>query len=362
MGRKKFFSEEQLTNARNTNILDYLLSHGEQFQKQGHYFRHDDHSSWVYDDRKKVMYFNKDTVEYGTSSCISVAEKVYGFSFVEAVSDILGSEAEILQEQDFTKFENEKLDYQNDVKEVEHIGDIYRYLVGEREIDPLIFDLFRSNGLIAQDTRKNIIFKNIDRSTLNIHDVVGYSLRGTTFIPPERRMIPDRAYYLYEDPGNDKTAPFFALLTGKLPTAELKVFEAPIEVMSYLSLYKEDILKPGLKTNTDFVSMNGLKNDVVEQHFRRIVQANEKLNLGAQRVIPAITLCVNNDEGGIEFVDRLKKYLLEKGYSEKFVQTNVKVELPLSDVDRSVSFDFNDKLKEKNVLKKNELNQRVEIS
>ncbi|EOS7911078.1 hypothetical protein EAC57_RS13520, partial [Enterococcus hirae] len=64
-----------------------------------------------------------------------------------------------------------------------------------------------------------------------------------------------------------------------------------------------------------------------------------------------ISLCVNNDEAGRDFVDRFKKYLAQKGYSETIINYNVRQELPVSQLGKSESFDYNDLLKETNHLK-----------
>ncbi|EME3493824.1 hypothetical protein UL362_002439, partial [Enterococcus faecium] len=54
---------------------------------------------------------------------------------------------------------------------------------------------------------------------------------------------------------------------------------------------------------------------------------------------------------GRDFVDRFKKYLAQRGYSETFINYNVRQELPVSQLGKSESFDYNDLLKETNHLK-----------
>ncbi|MGL9881576.1 hypothetical protein IGK81_002823, partial [Enterococcus sp. DIV0703] len=53
-----YYSPNQIKEARNSDILEYMISKGETFQRQGNYYRHTEHSSWVYDSRRKVMFFN----------------------------------------------------------------------------------------------------------------------------------------------------------------------------------------------------------------------------------------------------------------------------------------------------------------
>ncbi|WP_137665455.1 DUF3991 domain-containing protein [Enterococcus hulanensis] len=349
---KKFYSKEQTETARNTNILEYLISKGETFKKQGYYYRHTEHSSWVYDDKKKVIHFNKSTKTPTTNSCVSAAMEVYGYNFREAVGDILGSEAEVLTEKDFIIEPHQPLNYKKDIKHAKSFFHAYNYLVNEREIDPEVVNAFKKNQLIGEDVRENIIFRYVNRETNNVNDIVGVELRGTKFIEEEKRLIPDRAYYLFQHPGNDEKSMFYAALTNVAPTGEMKVFEAGIEVMSYLSLNKDKYLKSIQKNNTDFCSMGGLKHVAVEEHFKKVVDNNREMAKDQEKaVVPKITLCVNNDEAGIEFVDRFKDYMKEKGYSDNFIKSNITTELPESEISKSDKFDYNDLLKEKNRIK-----------
>ncbi|MGH1885154.1 DUF3991 domain-containing protein [Enterococcus avium] len=349
---KSFYSKEQIEEARNTNILEFLLSHGESFRKQGHYYRHIEHSSWVYDDRKKTIHFNKSTTVPKTNSCITVAMEVYGYTFSEAVGDVLGSEAERLTEKDFIFEENEPLNYQKDIKHSDTFFNVYNYLVKEREIDPEIVDVFKKAKLISQDVRENIIFRYINRETQDTSDIVGVELRGTKYIEKEKRMIPDRPYYLFQHPGNKPNSMFYASLTTTTQTNEIKIFEAPIEVMSYLTLNKDKYLKSIQRSNTEFCSMGGLKHVAVEDHFQMVVNSNRNMaNEKSSAMIPKITLCVNNDEAGYEFINRLKDYMLQKGYSESFVKNKISLEIPESSISKTTRFDYNDMLKERNRIK-----------
>lgn len=347
-----YYSPEQVKEARNSNILEYMISKGETFQRQGNYYRHTEHSSWVYDSRRKVMYFNKDLDYPAVNNCITLAMKLYDFSFQDAIGDILGSDITVLSEADYQIKDHEPLDYKRDIKEQANFSEAFVYLTKERGINPGIVTLFNQANLIGEDRYHNIVFKYFDRTKPMNPEVVGVELRGTRYLPEEKRMIKDRPYFLFQHPGNQKDAMFYASLNSKIPTGELKVFEAPIEVMSYLSLYKENYF--GAKKvfiNTEFCAMSGLKHQVVEAYFRKVLESNRKLTEGKKTVVPRISLCVNNDEAGREFVDRFKKYLAQKGYSETFINYNVRQELPVSQLGKSESFDYNDLLKETNHLK-----------
>ncbi|MFD1902818.1 DUF3991 domain-containing protein [Enterococcus termitis] len=295
-----------------------------------------------------MMHFNTGAEERHTTSCISVAIQIYDMTFNDAVKEILGSEAEILTEQDFQVKQYDKFEYDKEVKHSKTFADVFHYLGSEREIDTEIINLFKRNGLLMQDQHKNCVFRMINRETMDINDVIGIELKGTQYIPPEKRMNPKRDHFLFQHPANDKTAVFFAALSSKMPTEEIKIFEAPIEVMSFLSLNKKEFLLTPRDHNIDFVAGSGLKH-AIEAHFRKVVRANEKLSGGDARVIPKLTLCVNNDKGGIEYITSFKKFLSREGYSDKFLDA-INIELPKS-VDKTIeNFDYNDLLKETNRL------------
>ena len=78
----------------------------------------------------------------------------------------------------------------------------------------------------------------------------------------------------------------------------LYVFEAPIDMMSFLTLYPKDWQKHSC------IAMNGV--------YENAVLAALKNHSNLSEVI----LCVDNDEGGIEAVGRLKDILSENGYTD----------------------------------------------
>jgi len=78
---------------------------------------------------------------------------------------------------------------------------------------------------------------------------------------------------------------------------KLFVFEAPIDMMSFLTLYPQEWQKHSC------IAMNGVYENAVLTALKNHSNLSE------------IVLCVDNDEGGIEAVDRLKDILNENGYS-----------------------------------------------
>lgn len=79
-------------------------------------------------------------------------------------------------------------------------------------------------------------------------------------------------------------------------SGKLFVFEAPIDMLSYLTLYPENWRKHS------YIAMNG----VYENAVLTALETHSNLN--------EIVLCTDNDEGGIDAADRLTDILKEHGY------------------------------------------------
>ena len=207
-------------------------------------------------------------------------------------------------------------------------------------------------GLIRQDNHQNIVFKYLNRETNQLHDVVGVELRGSRLIPEEKRIHPNRPYFLMQHELNQPDTGFYIQLSPRFQTAELKVFEAPIEVLSYLTINKDCLFHQEQRQNIDFLSMGGLKQSVVFEHYKKIMLQNRLLATQKKEVvtIPTITLCVNNDEGGQKFIERFTRFLQEQAFSESFIQQKLKIELPVSQVNETLAIDYNDLLQERKGL------------
>lgn len=81
-------------------------------------------------------------------------------------------------------------------------------------------------------------------------------------------------------------------------SGKLFVFEAPIDMLSYLTLHPENWQKHS------YIAMNGVYENAVLTALKGHSNLSE------------IVLCVDNDEGGIEAVDRLRDILNENGYAD----------------------------------------------
>jgi len=81
---------------------------------------------------------------------------------------------------------------------------------------------------------------------------------------------------------------------------KLFVFEAPIDMLSFITLYQKDWQQHS------YIAMNG----VYESAVLKVLESRPDLN--------EIYLCTDSDEGGIEAAERLGDILAEKGYMNIF--------------------------------------------
>lgn len=350
----KFYNETQVKQARNTNILEYMIAHGENFIKQGQYFRHSEHSSWVFDDRHKMIHFNKG-IQYQnkeirqTTNCLTLAMMLYDLPFQAAVGDILGVEASQVSSNFLDRQENKSpFNYHKEVQESQNFTKAFDYLTKEREIDPKLATDLYMKGIIRQDSNQNIVFKMLERQSSSPQGQTrcnGVELRGTIKIPKHKRLIKDRTHFMKLHENNETNAGFHVRMTHQKPTTEIKVFEAPIEVLSYVSLYQDTIYSSEYAdaNNVEFLAMHGLKYNMVHAFYEKVVSNNMVLIENRSEFYPQITLCVNNDEAGRAFTQSFRDNLLQLGYSKHFVQSKVRDELPK--IKEEIGKDFNDLLR-----------------
>ncbi len=200
------------------------------------------------------------------------------------------------------------------------------YLKNIRGLSDDTIDLFFSKGVLAQATKRAkddyledvLVFKFYDKT----NHLVGASLQGIT---PNQDRHPAKGYLkqnLYASQGT-------AGLHVDIGNPKRLVFtEAPIDLMSYYELHKDKL------SDVRLVSMEGLKDGVVSRYTKELLQdlglikqdnldlskvknieqtamfleQTAKMTTFLQDVAPKdfITLAVDNDEAGREFVAKLQ--------------------------------------------------------
>ncbi|MCT9852020.1 DUF3991 and toprim domain-containing protein [Priestia megaterium] len=280
MGKRLYVRKEECMKARDVDLLSYLEAKGETFIKEGQYYRHTKHDSLLI---KGNMYAWNSRNETGYGA-ISFAQMYYGMSFPQAVLDInKGDYKEVSHshEQPSVSTSKEPFRYPKEV-EVQDQTKAKEYLIKERHIDPRLVHWLFQKDLMAQDKRNNVVFKWREQGGKG--KVIGADRQGTVPMKNKRgsfkQVLP-----------NDNPHTGFSVDVGK-PTS-IHFFESPIDLLSYWSIQGK-----GLQ-NTRLISMNGLKPKTVAQSY--LTARREGLS------IKELILAVDHDQGGKEFIKKMKQ-------------------------------------------------------
>lgn len=169
---------------------------------------------------------------------------------------------------------------------------VRRYLTGIRKVSADVAGYFIETGQVYQ-SRAEGVRQGQEQCNLVL---VGMDRDGA----PRQAHIKGmrQRAFRYDAPGSDK-AYGFRHMGGSGP---LYVFEAAVDLMSYVSLYPKD-WRQG-----NYLALNGTAEAAL---FRTLEEYPE---------VRGVVLALDNDAGGIEGVMRLAGLLREKGYADVSVQ------------------------------------------
>ncbi|EIL83347.1 DUF3991 and TOPRIM domain-containing protein [Bacillus altitudinis] len=335
----KRVSDKEVEKASGVGIVEYLNLIGEPIIADNQkYYRHQDHDSLVINVQKN--YFSWNSQGLNGNNAISYLTKVKGFSFPDAVrkinADIEGKDISVFK----PKAPSYPLEFEYKVDEVKTTKNITNYLVNERCIAPDIVEMLIESDLIKEDKYKNVVFKWKDSDG----ELIGANLQGTYEIPLEKRIKPNRAYFKQELPTTkEATYKGFSITIGY--PENLFFYEASIDSISYLTLNREKM------QNSRLTSMGGLSFETFISNLKTAVQDCEKHG----RTIQSINICVDNDEAGRKFVEKVKVFDFE--INGRKIPLNIDLpELPKG----HEKWDWNNELKAI-VTKKKQLSKGIEI-
>lgn len=213
------FTEEEKERANATSIADYLIAHGESVKRAGREYMWDAPSGKVSINGGE-WYSQYEQVGGGA---VNFVRKFYGLSYPEAVRSLLGSNARVELSRTESKPRAEARQPFTLPPKNTDMRRVYGYLVGERLIDRDVLTTFVRDGLIYEDAEyHNAVF-------------VGNNPDG----------VPCHAQKRSTSPVSD----FKGNLTGSIAeysfhfvgeSEYLFVFEAPIDMLAYISMNKQD--------------------------------------------------------------------------------------------------------------------------
>lgn len=278
------FTEEQKVIANSVDLADFLRLRGEKLEHAGREYK------LIYSDgsgshdsitiRDSTWFDHKNQVGGGA---IKFMQYHYGMDFPTAVQELLGQritplthsakKTDIMEE----KTKNFKLPEAN-----ENMHRVFAYLIKQRFIAPDIISFFaKSHTLYEDKEHHNAVFVGVDEDGVprQAHK------RGTATFGKSFRQTVE---------GSDTKYSFAHF--GK--SNKLFVFEAPIDMLSYLTLYPENWQQHS------YIAMNGVYENAVLMALKGHSNLSE------------IVICTDNDIGGIDAADRLCDILKGNEYTD----------------------------------------------
>ena len=274
------FTEEQKLRASSVDLVEFLHRQGERLIRSGLEYRmSSDHSVTV----RGSEWYDHETQEGGGP--ISFVQTRYGLSYPEAVKKLLETEGSL----PFIPSQNEKENLRKEFVQPpanRQMRRVYAYLLQKRFIDREVLTAFVRAGLVYEDTQ--------------YHNAV--------FIGRDEHGV---ARHAHKRSANDMGKPFRANVEGSDPrysfhwngsSGRLYVFEAPIDLLSFLTLYPK-----GWQEHS-YVALCG----VGEQAMVWMLEQNSSIR--------QVLLCLDHDKAGIEAAGRLTDVLSARGVSVSVLQ------------------------------------------
>lgn len=301
MGDFIYFTEEQKERANAVPIMDILKKENEEVERSGNEWRWKKHKSVTF--RGSSWYRHSQQVG---SHAIDFMQEFFGMSYPEAVSYLLdGEQGEVIRgrthvtPQQKEQFERKRLAQKKEPEEQEveepkvleppkkndTMKRVYAYLMQKRHVSRDILSFFARKGTLYESVgHHNAVFAGVDKEG-NIRHI------------HEKGTCSDGRSFRLNGEGSDAAYGFGHAGSGN----RLYVFEAPIDLLSFLTLYPENWQE------NSYIVLNGVSEHAMLQMLK------DYSNLDT------VVLCLDHDPAGIEACGRLAEILIQNHY------TNIRV-------------------------------------
>ena len=262
-----YYTQEQIDRANQADLVSFLQSQGEQLTRAGNEYRWKRHDSLTV--RGNKWYWHSQSKGGGP---VDFVMEFFGKSFTEAVEMLTGEKGAAPPPDSPAPLSDFRLPPRSPTAE-----QVKRYLTEARRIDEDVTGFFISSGDIYEEAaHHNAVFVGRDESGIPRYA----HQRGTA------------GSFRLDVKGSDKAFNFCYRGEGD----RLFVFEAPVDLLSFLCLFKKDWQKQS------YLSLGG----VGEKALLRFL--SDRPN------IKTVYLCLDSDEAGNDACSRLVK-LMPEGYT-----------------------------------------------
>ena len=279
------FSEDDLYRANNADLVSYLGGCGGHVKRVGSTYQ------YIYTDGSGTH--DSVTIHGGKwydhknqrgGYAVKFLREFLGFSFQDAVVELLGGHCSA-QTVCSPKAAPKPVVKPFELPEANSdMRRVFAYLTKQRFIDPQIISHFAHEHKIFEDSKyHNAVFVGMDENgapkQASLRSTISF---GKTF---RLTVAGSDTNYSFSHFGSDE---------------KLFVFEAPIDMLSFITLYQKDW------KDHSYIAMNG----VYESAVLKVLESHADLQ--------SVYLCTDNDEGGIDAAERLRDILHEHGYTDIF--------------------------------------------
>ncbi|MEL7621954.1 MAG: DUF3991 and toprim domain-containing protein [Clostridiales bacterium] len=281
MGVYVYFTDEQKYRANNVDLVDFLQRRGEKLIPSGRDKR-------LASDRSITVRGNEwyDHSAESGGYAIDFVRQFYGLSFPEAMTMLLGGEqGEVYrpasQKQPELKQPFALPNPHSDMRRV------YAYLTKTRLIDREVVSYFAKAKLLYESCEKS------RDGTKEYHNAVfvGYDENGVPRHAHKRGLYTDGPGFKGNVDSCNPSYSFHHIGTGD----RLYVFEAPIDLLSYITLHPQDW------QSHSYVALCGTSGYAL----LKMLELHPNLN--------RVVLCLDHDEAGIEASEKYQDLLSAKG-------------------------------------------------
>ncbi len=280
------FSEDDLYRANTADLVSYLEQRGERVKRVGSTYK------YIYTDGSGThdsvtihggkWYDHKN--QHG-GYAVKFLQEFLGFSFQDSVIELLGGHCSAQTQNHVYREPPKPVVKPFELPEPNSdMRRVFAYLTKQRFISPDIISHFAHEHKIYEDGKyHNAVFVGMDENGAPKQASVRSTLSfGKTF---RITVASSDTNYSFSHFGNDE---------------KLFVFEAPIDMLSFITLYQKDWQQHS------YIAMNG----VYESAVLKALENHSDLQ--------SVYLCTDNDEGGIDAAERLRDILHEHGYTNIF--------------------------------------------
>lgn len=281
MGTYIHFTEEQKQRANAVDLVEFLQIQGEKLLPSGREKRlANDHSITV---RGNEWYDH--ALEQG-GLAIDFVQSFYGLSFPEAVMKLLGGE----QGEVYSKAKEIKQTEQKPFELPPKNSDmrrVFAYLIKNRYIERNVVSFFAKQKLLYESCEQSA------DKTKEYHNAVfvGYDENGVPCHAHKRGIYSNGKSFKGNVESSNPCYSFHYTGTSNM----LYVFEAPIDILSFITINKSTSWQ-----EHSYVALCG----VSEQAMLKMIENNPNLN--------HIILCLDHDIAGIESSEKFQDILYEK--------------------------------------------------